>query len=125
MGMKLPSGKEISLSDVIKFCYDLSDTDLEVLFKLLKEGEKTVDDISAELGLSKASISRALNKLLGLGFIERRRLMGPASVGRPKYIYTTSKERIETKIRKDMDHCVKIVREFMSKLLKEEEIVSI
>ncbi len=117
-GLKLPSGRELTLQDLVKFCYDLSETDLEVLSTLLKGGPKTIETLSSELGLSKATISRSLSRLLVLGLVERMREQSPGSVGRPKYLYKTSMELIEKKMMRDIERCSEIIKEFIIKVLK-------
>ncbi len=117
-GLKLPSGRELTLQDLVKFCYDLSETDLEVLSTLLKSGPKTIEALSSELGLSKATISRSLSRLLVLGLVERMREQSPGSVGRPKYLYKTSMELIERKMLRDIERCSEIIKEFIIKVLR-------
>lgn len=119
MPAKLPSGKELAFIDIVKFCYDLSETDIELLFKLVNEGDKTIDEISSELGLSKATVSRSLNRLLGLGFIERNRVPSGVGIGRPKYVYRADRKKIEEKLRRDIDYCVAAVKDYMSRMFNE------
>ncbi|MFP3267986.1 MAG: ArsR family transcriptional regulator [Desulfurococcales archaeon] len=111
--LKLPSGKELTLYDLVKFCYNFSETDLEILFRLLNK-KMTLEDLSKELGLSKATVSRCLNNLLGLGFIVRTREISSKSIGRPKYTYYTTKELIESRLSKDIEKCAEAIKEFIN-----------
>jgi len=98
--VKLPSGKEATPLDALKFCYNLSETDLEVLTLLMDGNKLDVDTIASKLGLSKATVNRALNKLVSLGFVERERHKR-SGAGRPKYIYYVKRpEEILDKISK-------------------------
>ncbi|MCG2907460.1 MAG: MarR family transcriptional regulator, partial [Sulfolobales archaeon] len=67
----LPSGKELTLLDVLSFCYGLSETDVQVLMALLKSSPKSTEDLEQELQLSKASVNRSLNKLLSMELVKR------------------------------------------------------
>jgi predicted transcriptional regulator len=106
--IRLPSGKEASLIDALGFCYDISDTDFQVLRVLMKGTGKTEDELSSMLHLSKASINRSVNKLASLGFIEREK--DPNSKGgRPRFIYTSiSYEKLTEKITRDFKYCADI-----------------
>ncbi len=103
--IRLPSGKEASLIDALSFCYDISDTDFQVLRVLMKGNGKTEDDLSSMLHLSKASINRSVNKLASLGFVDREK--DPNSKGgRPRFIYTAvSYDRLAEKMSKDFKYC--------------------
>jgi len=120
--LKLPSGKELTLYDLVKFCYNFSETDLEILFKLLNK-KMTLDDLSQELGLSKATVSRGLNNLLGLGFVVRNREVSSKNIGRPRYSYYTSKEIIESRLMKDIEKCANVIREFITKVLEKRAAI--
>ncbi len=118
MSAKLPSGRELTLMELMKFCYDLSMTDIEIYFKLLKEGNKTIDDLSKELGLSKATVSRSLNKLLGLGFVLRERMPSSAGIGRPRYLYKADINKFYTKLQRDIQECTASVRRFAEEVFE-------
>ncbi len=120
--LKLPSGKELTLYDLVKFCYDLSETDLDILFKLMDGRQKTIEELSEQLNLSKATVSRSLTKLLGLGFITRTRIQSGQNVGRPKYAYKSSLEQVEARMRKDVEKCSEIVKEFITKVLSTQRL---
>ncbi len=120
--LKLPSGKELTLYDLVKFCYDLSETDLDILFKLMDGQQKTIEELSEQLNLSKATVSRSLTKLLGLGFITRTRIQSGQNVGRPKYAYKSSLEQVEARMRKDVEKCSEIVKEFITKVLSTQRL---
>ena len=115
--VKLPSGKEATPLDALKFCYNLSETDLEVLTLLMDGNKLDVDTIASKLGLSKATVNRALNKLVSLGFVERERHKR-SGAGRPKYIYYVKRpEEILDKIRRDFDLCAEFFRASIEKML--------
>lgn len=80
----------------------------------------TLDDLSEELGLSKATVSRGLNNLLGLGFIIRTRELSTKNIGRPRYTYYTSKEIIESRLMKDIEKCANVIKEFISLMLEKK-----
>ncbi len=115
--VKLPSGKEVTPLDAMKFCYNLSETDLEVLM-LLMQGEKLdVESIASKLGLSKATVNRALNKLVALGFVERERFKR-SSAGRPRYLYfVKDPHRVLDKIAKDFNTCADMFKKNIEVLL--------
>lgn len=116
--IKLPSGKEINLVDVLKFCYDLSETDTQILLKLVKGDEYDVDKLARELGLSKATVNRSLNKLVELGFVLRRRERRQ-SVGRPKYkYYVEDSQSLVEKLKNDMERCAEVMKQHVSKLIE-------
>jgi len=116
--IKLPSGKEIDLVDVLKFCYDLSETDTQILLKLVKGDEYDVDKLAKELGLSKATVNRSLNKLVELGFVLRRRERRQ-SVGRPKYkYYVEDSQSLVEKLKNDMERCAEVMKQHISKLIE-------
>ena len=115
--VKLPSGKEVTPLDAMKFCYNLSETDIEVLM-LLMQGEKLdVESIASKLGLSKATVNRALNKLVALGFVERERFKR-SGAGRPRYLYyVPDPKRVLDKIAKDFVTCADLFRKNVEVLL--------
>ena len=116
--VKLPSGKEIDLVDVLRFCYDLSETDTQILFKLVRGDEYDVDELAKELGLSKATVNRSLNKLVELGFAFRRRERRQ-SVGRPKYkYYVKDSQNLIEKLKSDMERCAEVMKQHISRLIE-------
>ncbi len=117
-GFKLPSGREPSIYDLVKFCYDLSETDLEVLFKIVRKGEASIEELSDELGVSNATISRSLGKLIGMGFAKRRRSRTESGIGRPRYVYTADKEEIEKKLKTDIEFCSDVIKKVVTESFK-------
>ncbi len=106
--VRLPSGKEVGLLDALLFCYDISDTDFKVLKELIRNGPRNEDDLAYALKLSKASVNRALNKLLSIGFVQRMKDQSSKG-GRPRFIYSAiSTEELNAKITKDLEYCAKI-----------------
>lgn len=119
MRIKLPTGRESSIVDGLKFCYDLSETDILILLQLLKGGGYTVDDLVRVLGLSKATINRGLAKLVELGFATRVREKR-SKVGRPRYWYTlVNPEQIVERVLGDFYECARVFGDNLQKLLRE------
>lgn len=113
----LPSGRILTLQDLVKFCYDFSETDVAVLFELLDKVPMSIDDLSEKLNLSKATVNRSLAKLYSMGFIGRVRKPGEEKVGRPKYLYSTTSEQVKGKMRKDLERCSELVKRFIEEAL--------
>lgn len=118
--IKLPSGKDAGLVDILSFCYGLSETDVQVLMALAKSDAKGTEDLENDLKLSKASINRSLNKLLEMGLVMRIKEAGNKA-GRPRYLYK-SKEYSELK-RKILDD-IKDCADKMGQLVDQEFNVS-
>ena len=109
----LPSGKELKLSDVLRFCYGLSETEIQILMTLLKSRPKTTQELKQELQVSKASVSRSLNKLLNLGLIKRTK-GAEKKYGRPKYIYYVPDfNEFKEKLTKEIEECTNDIRNLM------------
>ena len=103
--VQLPSGREVDVAEGLRFCYDLSETDTQILIELLRGGEYSVDELASKLGLSKATVNRSLNKLVELGFVNRRREKREG-VGRPKFKYfVEDASRVIRRIESDIDAC--------------------
>lgn len=85
--VRLPHGKEITISDVLKFCFEMNDTDLSIMLYLLEHGPKTVEELAKSLHINRSSVNRSLLKLLKTGLVERERIKREGRVGRPKYLY--------------------------------------
>ncbi|MCC6030462.1 MAG: MarR family transcriptional regulator [Desulfurococcales archaeon] len=113
---RLPSGKEVSIIEVLKFFYDFNETDVIILLKILKNHSVTLDDLSRETNLSKASISRSISKLYSLGFVSREKTTGKAVKGRPKYIYRVNRESALNKIYENIEKCSSVAKETFEKL---------
>ena len=105
--LRLPSGRESSLTDVMRFCYDLSDTDTQILVEVIRGGADgfTVEELAERLRLSKATANRSLNKLVELGFVSRKREKRQG-VGRPRYkYYVDDPRKVVEKIKQDLREC--------------------
>ncbi|MFP3064566.1 MAG: HTH-type transcriptional regulator Lrs14 [Sulfolobus sp.] len=114
--IKLPSGKDAGLVDILSFCYGLSETDVQVLIALAKSEAKGTEDLEADLKLSKASINRSLNKLLEMGLVMRIKEPGNKA-GRPRYLYKTRDyNELKQKILQDIKDCA----EKMAQLVDQE-----
>jgi len=106
----LPSGKELTLLDVLSFCYGLSETDVQVLMALLKSSPKTTDELEQELQLSKASVNRSLNKLLSMELVKRIKETGNRA-GRPRHIYFVPDfDELKGKLVKEIEDCTDSIR---------------
>jgi Predicted transcriptional regulator len=116
--VRLPSGKEVGLVEALSFCYDLSDTDFQVLKALLNSDGKNEDMLAEQLKLSKASINRSVNKLVSLGFVERMK-DSSSKGGRPRYIYkAVHTERLMEKITNDFRRCAELFSSILPKELE-------
>lgn len=116
--VRLPSGKEVGLVEALSFCYDLSDTDFQVLKALLNSDGKNEDMLAEQLKLSKASINRSVNKLVSLGFVERVK-DSSSKGGRPRYIYKSIRvERLVEKITNDFKRCAELFSNVLPKELE-------
>jgi predicted transcriptional regulator len=108
----LPSGKEFTLFDVIRFCYGLSGAEIDILMSLLKSSpnRKLAEDLEQELQVSKAIVNRGLNKLLSLGLINRTKEIGNRT-GRPRYLYfILDPEEFKAKLAKEIEECTNNIR---------------
>lgn len=114
--VKLPSGKDAGLVDILSFCYGLSETDVQVLMALAKADAKGTEELERDLKLSKASINRSLNKLLEMGLVMRIKEPGNKA-GRPRYLYKTKGyNELKQKILEDLRNCA----DNMAKIIEEE-----
>jgi Predicted transcriptional regulator len=103
--IKLPSGKDANLVDILSFCYGLSETDITVLLSLIKGAPRGTEEIEGELKLSKASINRSLNKLLEMNLVMRVKETGNKA-GRPRYLYRARNyDELREKITTDIKDC--------------------
>ncbi|MDT7899677.1 MAG: helix-turn-helix domain-containing protein [Sulfolobales archaeon] len=109
----LPSGKELTLLDVLSFCYGLSETDVQVLMALLKSSPKSTEDLEQELQLSKASVNRSLNKLLSMELVKRIKETGNKA-GRPKYLYSAANfDELKGKLVKEIEDCTDSIKKLI------------
>ncbi|ALG97223.1 putative HTH-type transcriptional regulator lrs14 [Sulfolobales Virus YNP2] len=108
----LPSGKELTLFDVLRFCYGLSESEINILMTLLKSSPnpKLAEDIEQELQVSKAMVNKSLNKLLSLGLIKRTKEAGNRT-GRPRYVYfIPDPVEFKAKLAKEIEDCTNNIR---------------
>ena len=108
----LPAGKELTLFDVLRFCYGLSGNEINILMTLIKSSPnpKLSDDLEQELQASKAIVNRSLNKLLSLGLINRTKEVGNRT-GRPRYLYfIPDPEEFRAKVAKEIEDCANDIR---------------
>lgn len=114
--IKLPSGKDAGLVDILSFCYGLSETDVTVLLALMKGDARGTEELESDLKLSKASINRSLNKLLEMGLVMRIKEPGNKA-GRPRYLYKT---RDYTELKGKMLSDIKDCADKMAQLVEKE-----
>ncbi len=113
----MPSGKELRLFDVLRFCYGLSETDVQVLMTLIRSSPKLAKDLELELHLNKAIVNRSLNKLLKMGFVKRTENTEKRH-GRPKYVYYIPNfEELEDKLVKEIEDCTNSIRNLIRNLI--------
>jgi len=108
----LPSGKELTLFDVLHFCYGLSGTEINILMALFKSSPnpKLAEDIEQELQVSKAMVNKSLNKLLSLGLIKRTKEAGNRT-GRPRYFYfIPDPVEFKAKLAKEIEDCTNNIK---------------
>ncbi|BAB66958.1 HTH-type transcriptional regulator Lrs14 [Sulfurisphaera tokodaii] len=119
--IRLTSGKEVGIIEALSFCYDISDTDFQVLKVLLNSEGKNEDSLAEMLKLSKASINRSVNKLVSLGFVERVK-DSSSKGGRPRYIYKAiPTERLIEKIVNDFKRCAELFGQLIPKELGKQQ----
>jgi len=118
--IRLPSGKEVGILEALNFCYDISDTDFQVLKVLLNNEGKSEDALAETLKLSKASINRSVNKLVSLGFVERVKDTS-AKGGRPRYIYRAIPvEKLIEKVIDDFKRCAELFSQLIPRELRKQ-----
>lgn len=115
---RLPSGKEVSVVEVLRFFYDFNETDVMVLLKILKKGSMTLDDLSRETNMSKASVSRSISKLYSLGFVSKEKISGKNVRGRPKYVYHVNRESALKKIYENIEMCTTVAKSTFENLFR-------
>ncbi|BFH72373.1 HTH-type transcriptional regulator Lrs14 [Sulfurisphaera javensis] len=119
--IRLPSGKEVGIIEALSFCYDISDTDFQVLKVLLNSEGKNEDSLAEMLKLSKASINRSVNKLVSLGFVERVK-DSSSKGGRPRYIYKAiPTEKLIEKIVNDFKRCAELFGQLIPRELGKQQ----
>ena len=117
--ISLPSGREVSITEGLRFCYDLSETDTQILIELLRGGEYSVNELAEKLGLSKATVNRSLNKLVELGFVSRKREK-KEGVGRPKFkYYVEDPRKLIERLKQDFEACAAEFKKKVEMLLEE------
>lgn len=87
-------------------CLGLTPLHLEVLVAVAKRcGWVTTAELSSELGVSKATLSRVLLELHRMGLLERERVAVKGRMGRRPYGYRVRGEAVE-KLRSELTRCV-------------------
>ncbi|BCU67345.1 transcriptional regulator [Sulfolobales archaeon HS-7] len=120
--IRLPSGKDAGLADVLAFCYGLSETDVQVLMDLMKGDAKGTEELESELKLSKASINRSLNKLLEMEFAMRIKESGNKA-GRPRYLYKARDyKELKERIMSDIEGCGNAMEKLVEKSFLDKDL---
>ncbi|QKQ99649.1 ArsR family transcriptional regulator [Metallosphaera tengchongensis] len=120
--IKLPSGKDAGLVDILSFCYGLSETDVQVLMGLMRGDARGTEELETELKLSKASINRSLNKLLEMNLVMRIKEPGNKA-GRPRYLYKAKDyNELKGKMLTDIKDCTDKMADLVNKEFKPLEI---
>jgi predicted transcriptional regulator len=116
--IKLPSGKDAGLVDILSFCYGLSETDVQVLMALMRGDARGTEELETELKLSKASINRSLNKLLEMTLVMRIKEPGNKA-GRPRYLYKAKDyAELKSKMLDDLKSCYDKMAELVNQEFK-------
>ncbi|EHP68670.1 MAG: HTH-type transcriptional regulator Lrs14 [Metallosphaera yellowstonensis] len=116
--IKLPSGKDAGLVDILSFCYGLSETDVQVLMALMRGDARGTEELETELKLSKASINRSLNKLLEMTLVMRIKEPGNKA-GRPRYLYKAKDyAELKSKMLDDIKSCSDKMAELVNQEFK-------
>jgi predicted transcriptional regulator len=115
--VRLPSGREVDVMEALKFCYDLTETDVLVLKVLSSTEAKREDDIAKALSLSKASVNRSLNKLISVGLAERVKEQ-QSKGGRPRYLYKSPEPQvISEKMGRELRECADLFSRILPSIL--------
>lgn len=116
--VRFPDGREVNIHEVISYIYGLGASEVQVFHLLMENGKMTADEIAERLGVSKASVNKALNTLSNKGLIEKEKVEEKRR-GRPTYLYTIRKDYVGKKIEEDAISLIYNVRETIKKLLSE------
>jgi len=116
--IRLPSGKDAGLVDILSFFYGLSETDVQVLMALMRGDVRRIEDLETELKLSKASISNSLNALHNSDLVMRVKETNN-KVGRPRYIYKAREyTELKSKVLNDIRSCSDKILELVDQHLR-------
>ena len=108
-----PDGRSVEIHEFLAFMYGLSSSDVSVLHLLMAKGKKmSADEISEELNVTKASVSKSLNNLLDKGLLIREKEeTEDKKKGRPGYLYWVDKNKLYEKLEKDLERLATNIRE--------------
>jgi len=110
--MRALSGREIDVHEVLKFLYGLSESDVRVLHYLLENGKAiTIEELSKNLNVSKASVSKSLKNLYEMGLVKKEKLVEKESrKGRPSYLYKVDVGELYEKVVGDLEELLGATR---------------
>lgn len=117
--LRFPDGREVDVHDVLSFLYGLGASEIQVLHLLVNSEKLTSDEIAEKLNVSKASINKAINSLVGKGLVEREKIPVEKKRGRPTFVYYIRKDYMFKKVANDSMQLVFIVKETIKKLMSE------
>ncbi|MGC9104961.1 MAG: helix-turn-helix domain-containing protein [Thermoprotei archaeon] len=105
-------GKELEPHSVLGFIYGLSESDVRVLHYLMETRKKaTIDELSSELKVSKASISKSLKSLYEKGLVKKDKVTEKENKkGRPSYVYWVEVEELYAKVINDLEEVVSALK---------------
>ncbi len=93
------------LLEVLKCCFKLNDTDVNVLEELIKLGRADGEVIASELNVSKTTVDNSLKKLMALGLVLREKVQ-EKKIGRPKYVFYLSPQFSQV-VKEKIENCSK------------------
>lgn len=92
--------------DVIRCCFQLNETDIDCLIKLLEIGGNASSEVLAEsMRLSKTTVETSLKRLIDSGLVVREKT-DERRVGRPKFSYKV-RDNLASVIREGLENCSK------------------
>ena len=107
-------GRTVDVHDVLRFLYNLSESDVRVLHYLSDNyGKKmTIEEIGEALKISKASVSKSLKNLLEKGLVKREKEMDEENrKGRPNYLYWVDIDELYEKAIDDLKELIEKFKE--------------
>jgi predicted transcriptional regulator len=101
--------KRFPIDQVLRCSFGLSNPEFLILRALLRSGERSVEELSAELGKDRTTVQRSLKPLVGKGLV-RRRQYNLDGGGYQYYYRPEDKEAIKRRIQQHFDRFADTVR---------------